>query len=300
MADRTWILLVGDNPFHGVSHLSQERARGRGDEITLPEKASHLVRTALDNGADGFMFSVSDTTLSILELISGSENDELPDLYPLVPYAYEYVRLATQAGGISGLGRRFARQLLSSRNFKAIAMGFRGVVAMDPATLLKAYLGYEIQRIRSSTGGKGSIRSILLHEMIADMALALNLDWLFKSYIDFLKELKIRPGIETRNFAYLVDRFQEWDLDPKGVLIAAPFNRLGFQMNPSREPCERALEQLGARNVIAMSVLASGYLDPAEAAEYIKKLPNLTGIVVGVSKEKHASETFRLFREELI
>ena len=60
------------------------------------------------------------------------------------------------------------------------------------------------------------------------------------------------------------------------------------------------MEQLGARNVIAMSVLASGYLDPAEAAEYIKKLPNLTGIVVGVSKEKHASETFRLFREELI
>ncbi len=300
MTDRRWILLVGDNPFHGVSHLSQERARQRGDEITLPEKASRLVMTALDSGADGFMFSVSDTTLSILQHIFRSEDGERPELYPLVPYAYEYVRLATQAGGISGLGRRFARQLLSSFNFKAIAMGLKGAIRMDPAPLLEAYLGYEIQRLRASTDGKGNIRSIFLHEMITDMGLALNLEWLFKSYVDFLEGLRIRPGVETRNFAYLVDRFQEWNLDPEKALIATPFNRLGFQMNPSREPCERALGQMGARNVIAMSVLASGYLKPAEAAAYIKKLPNLTGIVVGVSKDKHASETFRLLREELI
>ena len=27
--DTSRILLVGDNPFHGISHLSQERARSR-------------------------------------------------------------------------------------------------------------------------------------------------------------------------------------------------------------------------------------------------------------------------------
>lgn len=62
------ILLVGDNPFHGISHLSQERAIARGKDLSNPQYAAGLVRTALDNGADGFMFSVSDTTLSILKL----------------------------------------------------------------------------------------------------------------------------------------------------------------------------------------------------------------------------------------
>ena len=48
--------LVGDNPFHGVSHLSQERATARGTEITNPTYAADLVRISLENGADGFMF----------------------------------------------------------------------------------------------------------------------------------------------------------------------------------------------------------------------------------------------------
>ncbi len=60
------ILLVGDNPFHGISHLSQERARDRATGESAAEKCK-IVRTAIENGADGFSFSVSDTTLSILK-----------------------------------------------------------------------------------------------------------------------------------------------------------------------------------------------------------------------------------------
>ena len=57
------MLLVGDNPFHGISHLSQERARVRGHAMTYPEYAANLVMTSLENGANGFMFSVSEMTL---------------------------------------------------------------------------------------------------------------------------------------------------------------------------------------------------------------------------------------------
>ena len=63
------LLLVGDNPFHGISHLSQERARARGDKINHAEYAAKLVVTSLENGANGFMFSASETTLSILQII---------------------------------------------------------------------------------------------------------------------------------------------------------------------------------------------------------------------------------------
>ena len=293
------LLLVGDNPFHGISHLSQERVRDRGNSITTATYAAGLVATSVENGANGFMFSVSDTTLSILRMVKSPKNNPL-NLYALVPYAYEYVRLATHAGGISGLARQFARQVAFSGNFKVAALGLKGILRTDLQELMKAYLAYEISRIRSSAKRNGVLRSVLLHEVITDMALALDLDWLFKSYIGFIRQYGITPGFETRNFAYLVKRFKEWNLDFSEILIATPFNKIGFQMNPSIEECERALAKVPESNVIAMSVLAAGYLKLPEATEYIKTLPNLKGLVVGVSKERQACETFEFLEKNLV
>lgn len=290
------MLLVGDNPFHGISHLSQERARVRGDEITHAEYAAKLVMTSLENGANGFMFSVSEITLSILRIIRETGGSERLGLYALLPYAYEYVRLATQIG-VPGLAKNFAKQIAVSGNVRAIALGLKGVIRTDLTALLKTCLVYEISRIKSSAGKQANLCSVLLHEIITDMALALNLDWLFKSYVDFTLELGIKPGFETRNFAYLVNKFREWDIDFRKIMIATPFNKIGFQMNPSRNECEKALADLHGPNVVAMSILAAGYLKPTEAIKYIGSLSNLKGVVVGVSKEQHARETFKLLED---
>jgi len=293
------LLLVGDNPFHGISHLSQERVRDRGNSITTAAYAAGLVATSVENGANGFMFSVSDTTLSILRMSKSPRSDPI-NLYALVPYAYEYVRLATHAGGISGLARQFARQVAFSGNFKVAALGLNGILKTDLQELMKAYLTYEISRIKSSAKKNGILRSVLLHEIITDMALALDLEWLFDSYIRFISENGMTPGFESRNFAYLVNQFNKWNIDFSKIIIASPFNKVGFYMNPSRIDCENALARVPESNVIAMSVLAAGYLNLPEATEYIKTLPNLHGLVVGVSKEQHARQTFKFLEENLV
>jgi hypothetical protein len=291
--------LVGDNPFHGISHLSQDRSRARGSEINQVDFAAKLVREAFKNGADGFMFSVSKTTLSILEAIRKSGEADNLNLYAIVPYAYEYVRLAAQTGGMSGLAKKMAKEVIFSRNLKAIAMGAKAVIKTDLTALMKAYLFYEISRIKSSTGRTTNLKSVLLHEMITEMALSFGLDWFFKSYIEFVLGLNIQPGFETRNFAYLVRKFKDWDIDFREIMITTSFNRAGFQMNPSRIECEKALAEIGESSIIAMSILAAGYLKLPEAVNYIEGLPNLSGVVVGVSKERHARETFALLRRQL-
>lgn len=290
-------LLVGDNPFHGISHLSQERDRVRGNNSNNSEYAANLLVTALENGANGFMFSVSDTTLSILKEIREKREIEQLSLYALVPYASEYVRLANQLGGLLGLAKRFSKEIVKSRNIRAMGMGLEGLLRTDPSSLMKAYLAYEISRIKSALGKKTNLNSVLLHQVITDMALALNLDWLFKSYVNFLLERKITPGFNTGNFPYLVNKFTAWNIDLGKVIIAAPFNKVGFQMIPSIKECEKALASLPEPGVIAISVLAAGYLPLKEAAEYVVTLPNIKGVAVGVSKESHANETFKLFRE---
>jgi hypothetical protein len=290
------ILLVGDNPFQGVSHLSQVRARERGQEVTDPKYGAELVRLSLENGADGFMFSISETTLSILRMLS--KNGKTPKLYAIAPAASDYVRLASSLG-TPGLAAYLAKQILISRNFKAIAHGLKGVIRRDPVSLMKAYLFYEIYRIRSATTLAVNPHCFMLHEIVTDMALALDLSWLFKSYIDFMSGLKIKPGFETRNFPYLIDKFMKWDIDLDKITLVAPFNKVGFQMSPSKIDCERALMRIPETEVVAMSVLASGYLRIPEAIDYINSMSQLKGIVVGVSKEKHACD-FKMFKEALV
>ena len=129
------------------------------------------------------------------------------------------------------------------------------------------------------------------------MALAFNLDWFFKSYVKFFSKSTIRPGFETRNFPYLVQKLKDWKMNMSKITIAASFNKVGFQMNPSKVECENALNDCSGAQIIAFSVLAAGYLKLCDAFEYIGTLENLNSVVVGVSKESHARETFRLLRE---
>ena len=285
--DKQKILLVGDNPFHGVSHLSQDRARGRSQDITNPEYCAGLVSLAMENGADGFMFSISETTLSILRILSKSGKN--PRLYAIAPAASDYVRLASRMG-TPGLAVYLARQILISGNVRAIANGFKGVIGQDPIRLMKAYIFHELYRIKAAISPSMQPYCFMLHEIVTEMALALNLEWLFRSYIDFMLALKIKPGFETRNLPYLIDKFIKWGIDLDKIALVAPFNAAGFQMSPSKADCERALERIPETEIIAMSILASGYLKLNEATAYINRLPRLSGVVVGISKERHAHD----------
>ncbi|HAS28395.1 MAG TPA: hypothetical protein DCR59_04435 [Dehalococcoidia bacterium] len=289
------ILLVGDNPFHGVSHLSQNRARSRDNQISNPDYCAELVKIAIENGADGFMFSVSEITLDIIRALT--EKKISIKLYAIAPAASDYVRLASKLG-TPGMAIYLAKQIVASGNLKAIFNGFNGVVFQNPAALMKAYLYYEIFRIRKASQSKQAPYCFLLHEIITEMALALNLEWLFKSFVEFMLDMKIKPGFETRNSPLLIDKLLKLGIDASKVVIVAPYNKIGFQMNPSKEECEKALTDIPQTEVIAMSILASGYIKPPEAIEYINGVSQLKGVVIGVSREKHA-EDFKIFREAL-
>jgi Uri superfamily endonuclease len=296
MTKTNFKLLVGDNPFHGISHLSQERARARlisqsQDDI---DWATRLVSLSLENGADGFMFSVDQTTLQIIQKLGNNKPDNV-SLYAIAPYAYEYVRKSTQAGGVSGLAKGLAKEMIFSSNIKVLMSNVLGLLRFNLPNLMKTYVAYELSRIKSVTRSGMHLDSFMLHEIITDMALALNMEKLFKSYITYLESCNIRPGLETRNFPYLVNKFKKWHIDFSKLTITASFNKAGFQMCPSQTECEEALERASDAEVIAMSVLAAGYLKPIEAASYLKGLKGLSGIVIGVSKEQLAKQTFRAF-----
>jgi hypothetical protein len=291
------LLLVGDNPFLKISHLSQHKARERLEPPSDPVFASSLLQLALENGANGFTFSMCDSNLSIIDHLALDGLQGGLGLYPVLPYAFEYVQKSTQCGGISGLVKKLGWDMVKSGNAESLIFGALTTFTANPVSLMKAYLGYELSRLESRISENVRLESIFLHQLVTDMALALNLDWLFKEYISFLSRKKITPGFNTGNFVYLVKKFEEWDIDLGKIMILAPFNKVGFQMVPSIEECESALRLLPSPVVIAMSVLAAGYVGPKEAADYIAELPNIRGVAVGVSKPSHAQNTFSFFKQ---
>lgn len=293
------LLLVGDNPFLNISHLSQNKARERVDDPGDPVFAAHLLQLALENGANGFTFSMCDSNLLILNNLNLNSLDIGLRLYPVLPYAFEYVQKSTQRGGFSGLVKKLGWDMVKSGNAESLFYGLSTSLTGNPESLLKAYLGYEISRLDSCLSKKVRLESVLLHQLVTDLALALDLDWLFKTYVNFLSHKKIIPGFNTGNFPFLVKKFSEWNIDLNKVIILTPFNKVGFQMIPSIEECEKALRILPSPVVIAMSILAAGYIKPEEASEYLATLPNIKGVAVGVSKEKHAKETFAILKKNL-
>jgi len=77
-------LLLGDNAFIGVSHLSQAHARTESREATL-ENIVRVIEASVDSGATGFTFSTHPRNLVLLRYLHESRRDLLKKLnyYPL-------------------------------------------------------------------------------------------------------------------------------------------------------------------------------------------------------------------------
>ncbi|HKM49603.1 MAG TPA: hypothetical protein VJZ75_00325 [Candidatus Bathyarchaeia archaeon] len=293
-------LLIGDNSFIGVSHLAQSKARETMSRLNIPAMAN-VVDEAIQNGASGFSFSTHPTNQKILQRL---HEEDLPkrsfDIYPILPYAEGYVRLANEVGMV-GIIKHFMSDLSLTSKTKTLLKGGISAVTFDPVKLLKFYIEVEVERYLRIKPKTATLRSILLHEVVTDLALAFNSRELFTEYDKHIRnKFHVIPGYVTRNFARFVRFFHESDMSLDDTVIMTPFNKAGFQMNPSRESCETALSSLNREvNVIAMSALAGGYLALDEAVDYLRSLPKLSGTIVGVSSTQHAQTTFRAFSKLL-
>ena len=280
-------LLVGDNAFIGVSHLSQERARTKLTQLD-PRKASKIVDRAIHAGATGFSFSVHPTNTEILRSLCDLQASPI-DLCPVLPYAAGYVRKMNELG-VTGVIRDTLSRLSVSERTRAVLGGGYAAVTRDPLRMLNTYVDVEL----SSLPEYGKLRTVLLHEVITDLGVSFQAVSLFESYMNHLHDrYKLTPGFVTRNLVRFIELFEKSDLPLDEVLIMTPLNKIGFQMNPSREACETILSEPNiCGHVIAMSILAGGYLALNESIEYIRRFPNLAGVTIGVSSTQQADETF--------
>ncbi len=279
-------IILGHNQFIGVSHLSQDAARARVERFSDLERVGELLRFCVSEGVRGMMLSSHPRARDILDYLRAEGLADSLNLYPLIPFAQGYVR-RMNAVGMPGMLKEIALSAPWRTRASIAVEGGLGLARRDLTRLLGAFVDIEMLTFKGL-----ETRAVFLHDAFVDLALALGAREQLEFFDGFVRRrYGLRPGYVTMNFPLLVGSFRRWGFDRP--LVMTTFNSAGFQMNPSREACERALAERYAE-VVAMSTLAAGYLKPAEAFRYVNSLPGIASVVVGVSTVEHARETFTL------
>ncbi len=277
-------IVLGHNAFFGVNHLSQEKGEARAAQFDRAEPILEMIRFAMDRGVRGMMMSTHPRAGVVADAIRGEATllDSL-NVYPLLPYISKYVRQSNEKGVVNVV----LDQVRGAGIGQKLGLFARGGLAMlrkDVNQVLRTLIEMELMPFRGLR-----IRAVFLHDVLADLALALDLRSIFEFYVGVIRErYDAEPAFATKNLPLMVRRLKEYGIERP--LVLSHFNKAGFGMNPSREACERCLAENDVQ-IMAMGTLASGYLKPKEAYDYLFRLPKMDSVVVGISTPEHAEET---------
>ena len=280
-------ILLGDNPFFGIDHLSQERARQRMQVINTFSKITDVMEYVSSFGVKGFVVS---THPHMKELIKHMEENtsilQKYEFYPILPYAQGYVAKVTEKGIMNTINEVLSQGNIQTR-VKIILKGSTSFLKKDFEKLFQTFIDVELLPFH-----KVKKKAIFLHNVITDLAVSLNMKKIIQSFTDHVeKQYGVKPGLVTLNFPKTVNALKNWNIEIPAIMTS--FNPIGYQMNPSKDDCENFLSEA---NVVAMNILAGGFLKPKESFEYISKL-DINSVVLGMSSKEHAKETIEIFQK---
>ena len=283
-------IVLGHNSFFGVNHLSRQHGADREAMFEDTKNIVRMMETAAAADVTAMMMSTHPRASAVANVVRGSH--ELRDrwsFYPLLPYITKYVKQANEKGMVNIVLDQL-KQAGWTQALGILARGGLGALTKDYRHILATMIGLELAPFEGLR-----LHTVFLHDVLTDLALALDIPEVLELHAtEIQKRFGARPGYATKNLPLLVERFASYGFATPLVLVQ--INKIGFGMNPSREACERALTTPGLE-VMAMGTLASGYLKPKEAYEYIFARPAVQSVVVGVSTPSHAAETFAAVRE---
>lgn len=277
-------VILGDNQFFGVNHLSEQRGMETREKFKDIEEIRKIMHVAMDYGATGVFFSTHPDIYQITEMMRNDEKIKNHfNIYVNVPYIMKYVSMFNTLGPMGTiehvLGGTGATQKL-----KLFSQGIGHMVSMDAMGIFNQLVDVELLPFRGL-----KIKAVLLHNALCDLALGYQLPHVIQSFDQHIRQTTDAiPGYGTQNYPAFCELLKKAEL--KNVFVMTIFNKLGFSMNPSREAYEQALKKYD-NTVLAMATLASGKLKPQEAYQYLGAV-GVNNVCVGLSSRKHAEETF--------
>lgn len=285
-------ILLGHNQFFGVNHLEAGAGNQKAIYFSDTARILEVIRGARELGVSAMMMSTHERALRVAEEFrkDGTLQKEM-GLYLLIPYVAKYIKQANEKGLINVVTDSLGSASMTEK-LATLWSGGIGALTGDASKILTTLIDFEVGTFRDL-----NLRSIVLHDVLADLALGLDMPEVFATFDRHVRErYGAIPGYGTKNLPRMVAMLKRAGID--NPFIMAAINKKGFWVNPSLAEVEHCLRTEKLR-LLAMSSLAAGYLRPDEAYEYLYSLPNVESVVVGVSNMRHGEETFGAIRRHL-
>lgn len=280
-------LLFGDNQFFGVNHMSEEKARAQAMRFQDVGAIMEVIDAAYDEGIRTFMCTTHDRIAEVVEVVKADPTRYAGfTFYPGMPYAHKYSDAVTE-NGMLGAVRRF---LPEEGLVDALVRGGRSFAKKDVEGIVTLLVDAEMAMFRGV-----STPVIWLQNVVVDLLLGLGFVDAFRIFAEHVRSrYSAEPGFITMNLPMLLDA-----LDRVGIenpIVCANINKIGFRMSGGIDAYHRALAERPFRGV-AMSVFASGAIEPREAIEWIASQPGIESIVFGASSRGNIRSTRQLVAE---
>jgi hypothetical protein len=280
-------ILFGDNQFFGVNHISEERARQQAMRFQDLQAIIDVLDIAYEEGIRTFMCTTQDRMVDVCDHFRRHKN-RYPGFkfYPCMPYAHKYANAVTEYGLLGALQRFMPR----NNKLSAILKGSMSLATRDIEGMAQLLVDSEMNMFRHL-----ETPVIFLQNVMTDLFLGLGVKEAFRIFADHVRIIyKAEPGFITMNLPRLRDVLEELGLE--NPIICSNINKIGFRMCGGMELYEKTIATKKFRP-IAMSVLASGALQPREAIEYVAKQTNIQSIVFGASSRGNIKQTMQVIRE---
>lgn len=280
-------ILFGDNQFFGINHMSEEKARAQAIRFADIQEIINLLDVAYDSGIHVFMCTTHDRIAEVCAHVrSHADRYSKLEFYPCMPYAHKYANAVTEHGIIEAL-RRF---LPAEGALSALVRGGVSVATRDVEGMARLLIDAEMKMFN---GLRTPV--VFLQNVITDLLLGMGIKDAFCIFADHVRErYNAEPGFITMNMPRLLDVLEEIGME--NPIVCANINKLGFRMCGGLDLYEKAIASRRFRPV-AMSVLASGAIEPREAIEYVCSQKKIEAIVFGASSKRNILNTKRLIDE---
>jgi hypothetical protein len=277
-------VLFGDNQFFGVNHMSEEKARLQAMRFQDLRAITDVLGDAYQAGIRTFMCTTHERIAAVCEFFRANQA-RFPDFkfYPCLPYAHKYANAAAERGVVGAI-----RGFLPDDNpVGALFKGGMSLARKDVEGLASLLIEAEMKMF---AGLETPI--VFLQNVATDFLLGLGFDEAFRMFDECVRSrYNAEAGFITMNAPLLVQRLKKIGIVKP--IICTNINKIGFRMCGGMQAYEELIAS-GEARLIAMSVFASGALQPREALEYVCRHPQIEGIVFGASSRANIAHTKQL------
>jgi hypothetical protein len=277
-------VILGDNQFFGINHMSEEKARAQAIKFQDTSAIIEAIDIAYDEGIRVFMCTTHERVADICDHVRVNPERYRDFLfYPCMPYAHKYANAVTEKGMVGAL-----KSFLPEENIiSALIGGAMSVARKDIEGLAALLIDAEMKMFRGL-----QTPVIFLQNVVTDLVLGLGMKDAFVIFAEHVKRrYKAEPGFITMNAPLLLDALEECGID--NPIVCSNVNKIGFRMSGGVERYEAIIATRRFRP-IAMSVLASGAIPADEAIDYVCSQPKIESIVFGASSRQNIRHTKQL------